>query len=87
MATRKKDGAKTRPAAELKSGMVKAVAWPNETAKWTRYSVTFQRLYREDDTWKSTQSFNTRDLGDVVRVAVQAEAWIREHGTTSTEAA
>ena len=70
---------KTRPAHEVKVGMVKAVIWPNETKSGTRYNVTLQRLYRQDDTWKTTQSFGERDLVDVVRVAVQAEAWVREH--------
>lgn len=78
---------KTRPAHEVKVGMVKAVIWPNATTSGTRYSVTLQRLYRQDDTWKTTQSFGERDLVDIVRATVQAEAWVREQTPRSDEAA
>jgi hypothetical protein len=77
----------SKPAHEVKAGLVKAVIWPNATASGTRYNVTFARLYKQDDTWKSTASFGVRDLPDVGRAAVQAEAWIREHTPKREEAA
>ncbi len=67
----------TKPAHEVKAGLVKAVIWPNATASGTRYNVTFGRIYKADDEWKTTHSFGSRDLPDIVRAAVLAEAWIR----------
>jgi hypothetical protein len=70
---------RTTPAHEVKAGLVKAVIWPNATASGIRYNVTVGRLYKADDAWKTTQSFGLRDLADVTRVTVLAEAWIRAH--------
>ncbi|MCC6763356.1 MAG: hypothetical protein IT293_01725 [Deltaproteobacteria bacterium] len=77
---------KTRPVHEVKVGFVKAVVWPNATKNGTRYSVTLTRLYKDGENWKSTASFNPRDLADVVRASVAAELWLREH-TKAGEAA
>ena len=78
---------KTKPVHEVKAGRMKAVIWPNETASGTRYNVTYTRLYKQDETWKSTASFGARDLADVVRATVLAEVWIREHTPNSEERA
>lgn len=69
---------KQRPVHEVKAGMAKAAIWRNETQSGPRYSVTFQRLYKDGDAWKSTASFNPRDLGDVVECGILAGKWIRE---------
>ena len=84
---REQSTTKTRPVHEVKAGLVKAVIWPNETTNGTRYSVTFVRLYKQDETWKTTHSFGARDMADVVRASVLAEAWVREHTPKSEEAA
>src|SRR5262249_34905346 len=69
----------TRPVHEVKVGLVKALVWPNATTtSGHRYNVTIARIYKADDAWKTTQSFGVRDLADVTRAAVLAEAWIRE---------
>ncbi len=72
------DTEKEKPALEVKAGSVKAAIWANSTTSGTRYNVTFQRVYKKDDAWKTTQSFGERDLADVARAAILAEAWIRE---------
>lgn len=77
--------AKQRPLHEVKAGMAKAAIWRNDTEKGPRYSVTFQRLYKDGENWKSTASFNPRDLIDLVECAVFAAKWIREE--TSSDAA
>ena len=69
---------KTKPVFEAKAGLIRAAVWPNETKDGIRYNVTLNRRYRDGDTWKSTSSFGERDIPDVVRAAVLAEAWIRE---------
>ena len=72
---------KQRPIHEVKAGMAKAAIWRNDTQSGPRYSVTFQRLYKDGDDWKTTASFNARDLGDLVECSVLAGRWIREEGS------
>ena len=77
---------RSKPIHEVKVGMVKAAIWANDTPKGTLYSVTFTRLYKADEGWKTTQSFNPRDLADVVRVSVLAEAWLADQHREAREA-
>lgn len=67
-----------RPAHEVRSGLVRAAIWANNTRSGTRYNVTVTRIYKSGDDWKSTGSFGLRDLADLTRVSVMAEAWVRE---------
>ena len=46
-----------QPVNEIRIGRVKATIWQNGTDERPRTNVTFGRLYRGGDTWKSTQSF------------------------------
>ena len=64
--------------AEVPIGRVRATAWPNETEGRTRHNVTFSRLYRDGDEWKSTQSFGRNDLLVLAKVTDQAHSRIFE---------
>lgn len=77
---------KSKPVFEAKAGLIRAAVWPNETKDGIRYNVTLNRRYRDGDTWKSTASFGERDLVDVVRAAIMAEAWIRDQTTAKAAA-
>lgn len=68
-----------RPAHEVRVGLVRATIWANETKQGLKYNVTLSRLYQAGEKWKSSGSFGLRDLADVTRVSVTAEAWVREH--------
>jgi hypothetical protein len=65
-----------RPANELRLGSIKATIWKNETAIGARYNVTFSRLYKDGEQWRSTESFGRDDLLVVAKVADQAHTWI-----------
>ena len=43
--------------------------YPNGTEDQPRYNVTFSRLYKEGDQWKSTHSFGRSDLLVLRKVA------------------
>ncbi len=43
-----------QPINEIRIGRVKATIWQNGTDERPRANVTFGRLYRDGDTWKST---------------------------------
>ena len=63
---------------EVRIGRVKAAIWPNETEGRTRHNVTFSRLYKDGDEWKSTQSFSRNDLLVLAKVADLAHSRIFE---------
>ena len=61
--------ANQKPVEEVRIGRVKATVWRNGTDEQPRYNVTFSRLYKEGDEWKSTQSFGRNDLLVLAKVA------------------
>ena len=69
---------KQKPIHELRLGSIKAAVWKNETENGVRYNVTFSRLYKDADQWKSTDSFGRDDLLVLAKVADQAHSWIHE---------
>lgn len=68
--------AKQKPIHEVRLGSIKAAVWKNETDNGTRYNVTFSRIYKDGDNWKSTDSFGRDDLLTVGKVADHAHSWI-----------
>ena len=54
--------ANQKPVDEIRIGRVKATVWRNGTEDQPRYNVTFSRLYKDGDQWKSTHSFGRNDL-------------------------
>jgi hypothetical protein len=67
---------KTRPIHEVRLGFIKAAVWRNDTEAGVRYNVTFSRLYKDGDNWKSTDSFGRDDLLLLGKVADHAHSWI-----------
>ena len=68
--------ANQRPVDEIRIGRVKATIWRNGTDEQPRHNVTFGRLYKEADQWKTTQSFGRNDLLVLAKVADQAHSRI-----------
>ena len=69
---------KQKPIHEVRLGHIKAAVWKNETEAGVRYNVTFSRIYKDGDTWNSTDSFGRDDLLLLGKVADQAHSWIFE---------
>ena len=67
---------KQQPTKEIRLGSIKAALWKNDTEVGVRYNVTFSRLYKDGDSWKSTDSFGRDDLLLLGKVADQAHSWI-----------
>ena len=61
--------ANQKPVDEIRIGRVKATIWKNGTDEQPRHNVTFSRLYKDGDQWKSTQSFGRNDLLVLAKVA------------------
>ena len=88
MATnRKSNDSANRPVHEIRLGRVKAAIWLNETSSGARHNVTFQRIYRDSDEWKSTDSFGRDDLPLVAKVADMAHSWVFQQNGSALEEA
>lgn len=69
---------KNTPAKELRVGSCKAAIWANESDGRSFFSVTFSRLYRTDDAWRSTSSFGLNDLPHLAMLAHRAHQAVDE---------
>lgn len=67
--------AKQKPIHEIRLGRIKAAIWQNATQNGNRYNVTFSRLYRDGEEWKSTESFGRDDLPLLMKVADRVHTW------------
>ena len=67
---------KPQPVHEIRLGAVRAAIWENQSdAGKTWHNVTFSRLYKDGEDWKSTDSFGRDDLPLLMKVADQAHTW------------
>jgi len=73
-----------KPVHEVRMGVVKAAIWANETEYGVRHGVTFQRLYKDGNEWKTTESFGRDELPLVAKVADLAHTWIFQEGRTGS---
>ena len=51
-----------RPVHEIRLGPIKAAIWSNSTKVGIRHSIKISRLYREDEEWKTSDTFGRDDL-------------------------
>ena len=68
----------SKPAAELRIGAVKATIWENQVGGITRHNVVFSRLYKDDEQWKTTQTFGRNDLLVLAKMTDRAHTRIFE---------
>ncbi|MGE3311315.1 MAG: hypothetical protein AB7O66_15215 [Limisphaerales bacterium] len=71
---------RARPVEEIRIGAIRAAIWRNETESGVRHNVTFERIYRDGQEWRSTASFGRDDLLLLGKVADQAHTWIHNQG-------
>ncbi len=65
-----------KPVHQVRMGHIRAAIWPNVTQSGTWYNVTFSRLYKEGDDWKSSDHFGRDDLLVLAKVADRVHSWI-----------
>ncbi len=73
------------PVHEVRLGRIKGLVWANETRNGVRHSVTISRLYKDDDSWQETSSFDRDDLPLVAKVADRLHSFIYEHNAESRQ--
>jgi hypothetical protein len=67
---------------------VSAAIWRNETEKGVRYSVTFEKSYKDGSgKWQSTSSFSESDLLLLAKAANKAHDEIQENHRRDQHAA
>ena len=76
---------KQKPQHEVRLGAIKAAVWKNDTEAGVRYNVTFSRIYKDGDNWKSTDSFGRDDLLTLGKVADLAHTWIFAQAQTQDD--
>ena len=64
------------PVHKIRHGAVTTSIWRQETDKGPMFNVTFQRTYKDRDTWKNSQSFGRNNLLVVSLIAARAYEWI-----------
>ena len=74
------DSNRNKPVHEIRLGAVKAAIWANETKHGLRNAVTFQRVYKDGDEWKTSDSFGRDELPLLMKVADLAHTWIYQEG-------
>ena len=62
------------PVKKYRCGNVTVAVWKNEEF----FSVTLQKSYKEDDTWKNTDSLSSGDILNAMKALERAEAFISE---------
>ncbi len=77
----------TKPVHQIRLGAIKAAIWENPVGNGTRHSVSVSRLYKNEDQWKSTDSFGRDDLLLLSKVLDLAHSWIFEQRTSKEELA
>jgi hypothetical protein len=77
----------SQPVQKIRHGAVSASIWRQETDKGPMFNVTFQRAYRDGETWKNSTSFGRRDLLVVGLIAARAFEWIATQPRKARQAA
>jgi len=67
-----------RPVFNAKHGAVEAAVWQNEGPNGTWFAATVKRSYRDGEEWKDSDSYGERDLLNLARCALDAQAFIAQ---------
>lgn len=74
---------RNKPVQEFRIGALKAAIWENSVGDIIRYNVTFCRVYKDGDQWKTTESYGRDDLLTLAKIADRAHTWICDQRATT----
>jgi hypothetical protein len=77
---------KNKPVHEIRIGRIRAAVWEHQAKEIIRHNVTVQRLYKDGQQWKTSESFGRDDLPVVCKVLDQAHTWIFSQPSRSAKA-
>lgn len=65
-----------KPVHSLRYGNVSCAIWANNSPSGYFLNTTFTRVYKEDNIWGESMSFEDRDLPNLMKAAADAHSWI-----------
>jgi len=65
-----------RPVHSFRYGNVSVAIWADNSPSGYFFNTTFARIFRLDDTWGESASFEDRDLPNLMKAAADAHSWI-----------
>ena len=65
-----------QPVHKISHGLVSASIWRQDTEKGPLFNVSFQRSYKDGETWKNSTSFGRNQLLVLSLIAARAFEWI-----------
>lgn len=71
-----------QPVHKIRHGNLSTSIWRQDSDKGPLYNVSFQRSYREGDSWKTSTSFGRQDLLMISLMATRAFEWIEAQPQT-----
>jgi hypothetical protein len=74
--------ADNQPIHKIRYGVLSASIWRQEGERGPMFNVSFQRSYKEGDTWKTSTSFGRNDLLVISLIATRAFEWIATQAQT-----
>jgi hypothetical protein len=69
-----------QPVHQERIGQITASIWENVNGDGRPFfNVTFSKIYRKDNSWQRSNSFNRNDLLRLAKLADLADSWIFKH--------
>ncbi len=65
-----------KPVHSFRYGNVSCAIWADNSPSGYFFNTTFVRVYRIDDSWGESTSFEDRDLPNLMKAAADAHSWI-----------
>jgi len=75
---KQKETTMSQPAHKIRIGVLQVTIWRNQGEKGNWYSVIPSRGYKQDDTWKETDSLGFDDLLTMAKLFDLAHSWIMQ---------
>ena len=67
-----------RPVHSFRYGNVAVAIWADNSPSGYFFNTTFARIFRLDDSWGESASFDDRDLPSLMKAAADAHSWIHQ---------
>jgi hypothetical protein len=76
-----------RPVHSFRYGNVSCAVWADTSPSGTEFflNTTFARIFRLDDSWGESSSFEDRDLPNLMKAASDAHTWIQQQKAQAAE--
>lgn len=75
------DKSRNQPVHRIRHGAISASIWQQDTDSGPMFNVTFQRSYKDGETWKTSASFGRQNLLVLSLIAARAYEWISNQKT------